>query len=58
MWTMTGSTIRICHVRNVGFMTGTAFRKFSMFLMATVAFKLSMGADILLKFFSLRLMTG
>ena len=39
-------------------MTGTAFRKFSMFLMATVAFKLSMCADILLKFFALRLMTG
>jgi len=38
-------------------MTGTAFQKFSMFLMATAAFKLGMGADILLKFFPLRLMT-
>ena len=41
----------------MGFMTGTAFQKFSMFLMATAAFKLSMGADILLKFFPLWLMT-
>ena len=58
MGTMTGPAIRICHIRRVGFMAGAAFQKFFMFLMATAAFKLGMGADILLKFFPLWLMTG
>lgn len=54
---MTGTAIGICHVRRVWFMAGAAFQKFSMFLMTTAAFKLGMGADIFLQFFSLRRMT-